>query len=196
MSCLGFKGGIGTASRVTAEGHTVAVLLMTNFGERHRLTVAGVPVGRLLPGGARRSLLPRPPAGSCIGLVVTDAPSTGPAAPGWPAESGSAWPGPVRSPTTAAARSSWRRRPVCAWTDEGVRRRHVRCDRAGSGSAVRSRRGGKRGGCAQLDAWPRRTTVGRGRATLEWGLPVEKSSPARRPRSALTMTPGRRGPTK
>src|SRR5688500_7872599 len=26
MSCLGFKGGIGTASRTTAEGHTVAVL--------------------------------------------------------------------------------------------------------------------------------------------------------------------------
>src|SRR3954468_12903516 len=31
MSCLGFKGGIGTASRVV-ERHTVAVLLMTNFG--------------------------------------------------------------------------------------------------------------------------------------------------------------------
>ena len=41
----GFKGGIGTASRVTPAGHTVAVLLLTNFGERKRLTVAGVPVG-------------------------------------------------------------------------------------------------------------------------------------------------------
>ena len=50
----GFKGGIGTSSRVTADGHTVAVLLLTNFGERERLTVAGVPVGRLLPPGARR----------------------------------------------------------------------------------------------------------------------------------------------
>lgn len=71
MSCLGFKGGIGTASRVTTAGHTVAVLLLTNFGERRRLTVAGVPVGRLVPvepeGPAR-------PAGSCIGIVVTDAP--------------------------------------------------------------------------------------------------------------------------
>ena len=52
MSCLGFKGGIGTSSRVTPGGHTVAVLLMTNFGERDRLTVDGVPVGRLLPDGA------------------------------------------------------------------------------------------------------------------------------------------------
>ncbi len=72
MSCLGFKGGIGTASRVLPSGHTLGVLLMANFGERERLTVDGVPVGRLLP--------PDPyaaapgPAGSCIGVVVTDAP--------------------------------------------------------------------------------------------------------------------------
>lgn len=73
MSCLGFKGGIGTASRVTTDGHTVAVLLLTNFGERGRLTVAGVPVGRLL--GATES--GGEPAGSCIGVVVTDAPVDG-----------------------------------------------------------------------------------------------------------------------
>jgi D-aminopeptidase len=71
MSCLGFKGGIGTASRVTPEGTTVAVLLLTNFGERERLTVAGVPLGRLLPAPEKSS--PKPP-GSCIGVVVTDAP--------------------------------------------------------------------------------------------------------------------------
>jgi D-aminopeptidase len=70
MTCLGFKGGIGTSSRVTSGGHTVAVLLMTNFGERARLTVDGVPVGRLLPADAG----PEKPAGSCIGVVVTDAP--------------------------------------------------------------------------------------------------------------------------
>jgi len=73
MSCLGFKGGIGTASRIVPSRHTVGVLAMTNFGERERLTVAGVPVGTLLP------LLPDdepvpPPAGSCIVVVVTDAP--------------------------------------------------------------------------------------------------------------------------
>src|SRR5689334_13377790 len=49
MSCLGFKGGIGTASRIVA-GHTVAVLLMTNFGRREELVVGGVPVGRQLSG--------------------------------------------------------------------------------------------------------------------------------------------------
>jgi D-aminopeptidase len=70
MSCLGFKGGIGTSSRVTRRGHTVAVLLMTNFGQRDRLTVDGVHVGRLLP----EHVDPPRPAGSCIGVVVTDAP--------------------------------------------------------------------------------------------------------------------------
>jgi D-aminopeptidase len=72
MSCLGFKGGIGTASRVLPSGHTVGVLLMTNFGERDRLTVDGVPVGRLLPPDPYPP--EPPPAGSCIGVVVTDAP--------------------------------------------------------------------------------------------------------------------------
>ena len=78
MSCLGFKGGIGTSSRVTEDGHTVGVLLMTNFGSRDQLTVAGVPVGRLLGPDAEEAPTPRkPPAGSCIGLVVTDAPVDG-----------------------------------------------------------------------------------------------------------------------
>jgi D-aminopeptidase len=71
MTCFGFKGGIGTASRVTPPGHTVAVVLMTNFGDRDRLTVDGVPVGRLLPDPVPQES--SPPAGSCIGIVVTDA---------------------------------------------------------------------------------------------------------------------------
>jgi D-aminopeptidase len=77
MSCLGFKGGIGTASRLTPSEHTVGVLLLSNFGDRRRLTVDGVPVGRLLraaddePG---QSPPPAPPAGSCIVIVITDAP--------------------------------------------------------------------------------------------------------------------------
>ena len=48
MVCLGFKGGIGTASRVlTAEegGYTVGVLVQCNFGSRRDLRIAGVPVG-------------------------------------------------------------------------------------------------------------------------------------------------------
>ena len=79
MSCFDFKGGIGTASRVVG-GHTIAVLLMTNFGSREECIVNGVPVGRLLgpvvstgsTSGAER-LETKAPAGSCIGIVVTDA---------------------------------------------------------------------------------------------------------------------------
>lgn len=77
MSCLGFKGGIGTSSRVTPEGHTVAVLLLTNFGTRDQLVVAGVPVGRLLGPAPAGGAVLATPAGSCLGLVVTDAPVDG-----------------------------------------------------------------------------------------------------------------------
>ncbi|NYD41647.1 P1 family peptidase [Nocardioides panaciterrulae] len=73
MSCFGFKGGIGTASRTVGD-HTVAVLLLTNFGVREELVVAGTPVGRQLPPVVSG---PAKPAGSCIGLVVTDAPVDG-----------------------------------------------------------------------------------------------------------------------
>ena len=48
MVCLGFKGGIGTASRtLTAQdgGYTVGVLVQCNFGARRDLRIAGVPVG-------------------------------------------------------------------------------------------------------------------------------------------------------
>jgi D-aminopeptidase len=79
MSCLGFKGGIGTASRVVGQDsgdpHTVGVLLMTNFGAREELIVNGVPLGRTL--GPAPDAEPPKPAGSCIGLVVTDAPVDG-----------------------------------------------------------------------------------------------------------------------
>jgi D-aminopeptidase len=71
MSCLGFKGGIGTASRLVPAGHAVGVLLLSNFGVQDRLTIDGVPVGRLLP--PARPATP-PPAGSCIVVVMTDAP--------------------------------------------------------------------------------------------------------------------------
>lgn len=74
MICFGFKGGIGSASRVveTASGrYTVGALVMTNFGRRPRLTIAGVPVGQAIP-----DLLPEDPTpeGSCIAVVATDAP--------------------------------------------------------------------------------------------------------------------------
>jgi D-aminopeptidase len=73
MSCLGFKGGIGSSSRLTPSGHVVGVLVMTNFGEQGRLTIDGVPVGRMLPPADDPAGWP-PPAGSCIAVVITDAP--------------------------------------------------------------------------------------------------------------------------
>src|SRR5262245_23958813 len=76
MICHGFKGGIGTASRVV-DGHTVGVLVQTNHGARRRLTIAGVPVGRII-GPDRVPLPPRPGtpagAGSIVVVVATDAP--------------------------------------------------------------------------------------------------------------------------
>jgi len=80
MSCLGYKGGIGTSSRVLADGHTVGVLVMANYGEHDRLTIDGVPAGRLLPDPA--VVADQPPAGStdpgpkgsCIVVVGTDGP--------------------------------------------------------------------------------------------------------------------------
>jgi D-aminopeptidase len=73
MICHGFKGGIGTASRVTEHG-VVGVLVQANHGRRKRLVVDGVPVGREL-GPERIPLPPRPDdgGGSIIVLVATDA---------------------------------------------------------------------------------------------------------------------------
>lgn len=50
MVCHWFKGGTGTASRVLPSGHTVGVLVQCNYGSKDRLSVAGVPVGREIPG--------------------------------------------------------------------------------------------------------------------------------------------------
>ncbi len=71
MTCLGFKGGIGSASRRTPSGHIVGVLLMSNFGERERLTIDGVPVGRLLETSGPS---PSPSGRSCIVVVATNGP--------------------------------------------------------------------------------------------------------------------------
>ena len=51
MECLGFKGGIGTASRRLPEqagGFTLGVLVQCNFGLRQQLRIGGLPVGREL----------------------------------------------------------------------------------------------------------------------------------------------------
>jgi L-aminopeptidase/D-esterase-like protein len=49
MVCFGFKGGIGTASRVVAIAgtrYTVGVLVQCNTGDRKALRIAGAPVGQ------------------------------------------------------------------------------------------------------------------------------------------------------
>jgi D-aminopeptidase len=81
MICHGFKGGIGTSSRVVAEGEggwTVGVLVQANYGSRDRLTIAGVPVGRAIPASevpnAWDDLSGPAEVGSIIIVVATDAP--------------------------------------------------------------------------------------------------------------------------
>jgi D-aminopeptidase len=81
MICHGFKGGIGTASRVV-DDTVVGVLVQANHGRRERFRVNGVPVGERigeripLPTGESSGLLQENGggAGSIIGIVATDAP--------------------------------------------------------------------------------------------------------------------------
>ncbi len=74
MVCLGFKGGIGSASRdVTPTGYRLGALVLANFGDGAALTVDGVPAGReFVAGGWRASR--EEPEGSCIVVLATDAP--------------------------------------------------------------------------------------------------------------------------
>jgi len=99
MVCFGFKGGIGTASRVVLVGgksYTVGVLVQCNTGDRKVLRIAGTPVGaawaqRWLPcfdpqlgrggSGPLKPCTPEgvagqppPDQGSIIIVVGTDAP--------------------------------------------------------------------------------------------------------------------------
>src|SRR5690606_9116539 len=49
MICYEFKGGTGTSSRALPEtlgGWRLGTLVQSNFGRRHQLTIAGVPVGQ------------------------------------------------------------------------------------------------------------------------------------------------------
>jgi len=73
---LGFKGGIGTSSRVLspeAGGYTVGVLVQTNFGGS--LMINGAPVGRELKISPFSSSIPYDEdEGSCMIVIATDAP--------------------------------------------------------------------------------------------------------------------------
>jgi L-aminopeptidase/D-esterase-like protein len=85
MICYEFKGGNGTASRnidiksavaagadrgpSSARAYMVGVFLQANFGRRLQLAIAGIPVGREIPGEVYKE-----ESGSCIAVVATDAP--------------------------------------------------------------------------------------------------------------------------
>jgi D-aminopeptidase len=73
-SCYGWKGGIGTASRVLPAaqgGFTIGTLVQSNFGRPQELTIAGVPVGQHLQPPTHK---PRPEDGSIMIVIATDAP--------------------------------------------------------------------------------------------------------------------------
>jgi D-aminopeptidase len=82
MICYEFKGGNGTASRVipvaavadrgsasAARTYTVGVFVQANCGRRPQLTIAGVPVGKEIPGSVYKE-----ETGSIIIVIATDAP--------------------------------------------------------------------------------------------------------------------------
>src|SRR5213082_3300297 len=78
MICYEFKGGNGTASRkvdikvakdAPPRSFVVGVFLQANFGRRPQLVIAGVPVGKEIPGEVYKK-----ENGSCIAVVATDAP--------------------------------------------------------------------------------------------------------------------------
>jgi len=79
MICHGFKGGIGTSSRLVKIGEntfTIGVLVQTNYGSRESLIIDGVPIGKEIS-----DLIPQhdpikkdEDRGSIIVVVATDAP--------------------------------------------------------------------------------------------------------------------------
>jgi D-aminopeptidase len=74
MICFGFKGGIGTSSRIAGQ-YRVAALVQCNCGAKRQLRIAGVPVGQELDRPAVASTAsPAEDRGSIIIVVATDAP--------------------------------------------------------------------------------------------------------------------------
>ena len=82
MICYEFKGGNGTASRIISVGaagspdrkqpsrsFTVGAFVQANCGRRSQLTIAGIPVGKEIPGEVYKE-----ESGSIIIVIATDAP--------------------------------------------------------------------------------------------------------------------------
>jgi D-aminopeptidase len=77
MICHGFKGGVGTASRrvhLPCGDYTLGVQVQANHGDRTRLVVNGVPIGRRIPDAEVPVPPDAPTAGSIITVVATDVP--------------------------------------------------------------------------------------------------------------------------
>ena len=79
MVCNGFKGGIGTSSRLLTDkdgGYLVGVLVQCNYGRRQNLRIAGIPVGREIESEDPYASVPSDITeyGSIIVVVATNAP--------------------------------------------------------------------------------------------------------------------------
>ncbi|MBN1148562.1 MAG: P1 family peptidase [Anaerolineales bacterium] len=75
-SCLGWKGGIGTASRRLPPelgSFILGALVQSNFGEQGDLVIAGVPVGQRLSPPSEPAVKP-PDGGSIMVVLACDAP--------------------------------------------------------------------------------------------------------------------------
>ncbi len=72
MVCFGYKGGIGTSSRLVGD-YTLGCLVLTNFGRKEHLTILGRPIGRQL--ATRSSASANASSdGSVIIILATNAP--------------------------------------------------------------------------------------------------------------------------
>jgi len=65
MTGYGFKGGIGTSSRL-CEGFTVGSIVQLNCGSKEDLTIAGIPVGKEI----KLYKKPAPSPGNCIMMIL------------------------------------------------------------------------------------------------------------------------------
>ncbi|MEZ5501081.1 MAG: P1 family peptidase [Steroidobacteraceae bacterium] len=77
MQTYEFKGGTGTSSRrvdLAGNQYMVGALVQSNFGVRHELAIAGVPVGQHLADNALLTELGGTEHGSIIVIIATDAP--------------------------------------------------------------------------------------------------------------------------
>jgi len=77
MTTFDFSGGIGTSSRILPEsdgGYTIGVLVLSNFGKMHNLTIEGCKVGKVLDPMFSKEKQRKQSYGSVIVVTATDAP--------------------------------------------------------------------------------------------------------------------------